>query len=207
MSGELYEAQFRADFVSEVVKLDDESGIVWMRFLPDPRRYEEIQKDGETLYIDRYMRTAFRIEDFAGQMGGLPFHHLQRHIDAAGPYADSRRAAIRSELTSGQYVPPEEGALSHQELSDEGGVRKIGFISVDICGATALRKADATAFDLTYKFFLQELGAVVGQFNGAILKTKGDGFISLCRSSFFHQLMRCGDRYGRHDAPRPSQGA
>jgi class 3 adenylate cyclase len=50
---------------------------------------------------------------------------------------------------------------------------------VDVCGGTALRKANPTAYDQAYKIFVQELGTVVGQFNGTIFKMTGDGFIAL----------------------------
>ena len=52
-------------------------------------------------------------------------------------------------------------------------------MSVDVCGASALRKANKSAFEAAYKIFVRELGTLVAQFNGTILKPTGDGFIAL----------------------------
>lgn len=49
---------------------------------------------------------------------------------------------------------------------------------MDICGSTALRRADRVGFERAYQLLLRELGTVVGQFNGALLKVTGDGFIA-----------------------------
>lgn len=56
----------RADFVSEVLRVDEATGGLTMRMLPDPRRYQEIRRDGETLYLDKYLGYAFSLEDLAG---------------------------------------------------------------------------------------------------------------------------------------------
>lgn len=54
----------------------------------------------------------------------------------------------------------------------------MAFLSVDMCGSTAYRRRDPKGFDLAYKILLQELGTVVGQFQGSLLKATGDGFIA-----------------------------
>ncbi len=169
----------RADFLMEVISFDEETRIVQFRMQPDPRRYDKIEKDGETLYVDKYLKTAFTLDVMIGGfLPGLPSYALSSSIGSTAAYADDRLSALEHELDGGDYVPPKEKAVSHYALAPEDRERNLGFISVDICGATALRRNDASAFDRAYDLFIRELGTVVGQFNGSILKTKGDGFIA-----------------------------
>ena len=167
----------RADFLMETVDIGEE-GRVSVKMLPDPRRYTCIEKDGDTLYIDKYLGHAVSLNDMVANLTGVPIYELSPRIASTGEYAQSRHAALSKEMDSGEYMPPTERAASHRELEIGDKERLIGFLSVDICGATALRRRDAAAFDLAYELFTRELGTVVGQFNGSILKTKGDGFIA-----------------------------
>jgi len=170
----------RADFVSEVIETNEETRRVTMRFLPDPRRYTEIEKNGQTLYVDKYLKTAFALKDMADAfVPDLPCYALSSAIDSTEDYADQRLDALESERISGSYVPPKETPLPHSNLLNNQKSRQVGFLSVDICGSTGLRLLGASEFDKAYGIFLRELGTVVGQFNGTILKTKGDGFIAV----------------------------
>lgn len=179
----------RADFVSEVVSFDEETRIAQFRMQPDPRRYDKIEKDGETLYVDKYLNTAFTLDVMIGGFQpGLPSYALSSSIGSTIEYADDRLSALEHELGGGEYLPPKEKALAHSVLAPEDREKGLGFISVDICGATALRKRDSSAFDQAYGIFIRELGTVVGQFNGSILKTKGDGFIAYIDHPSFTNL-------------------
>jgi class 3 adenylate cyclase len=169
----------RADFVSEVVSFDEQTRIAQFRMLPDPRRYDKIEENGKTLYLDKYLHTAFALEVLAsGMRPGLPSYALSSSIGSTADYASDRLSALEHELGGGEYQPPKEKALAHSELAPEDRERSLGFISVDICGATAFRNRDASAFDQAYDIFIRELATIVGQFNGSVLKTKGDGFIA-----------------------------
>lgn len=167
----------RADFVMETVDVR-EGGRVTVRMLPDPRRYTISEKDGQVLYIDKYLGHAFSLDDMVAGFSGVPIYELSPRIGSTLDYAKSRCAALNSEMDSGAYTPPTESAASHRQLETGDEERLVGFLSVDICGATALRRRDAATFDRAYELFTRELGTVVGQFNGSILKTKGDGFIA-----------------------------
>ncbi|MGN6124672.1 MAG: hypothetical protein ACTHOJ_17145, partial [Sphingomonas oligoaromativorans] len=169
----------RADFVSEVLSVDEATHIVTMRMLPDPRRYQEIGRGGETFYLDKYLGYTFSRDDLAaGNWDGLPCYTLSPSIEHSGDYAAARQSALEEEVDSGTYVPPSETARGHRNLAVDTEQRGVGFLSVDICGSTAMRKRDPVAFDRAYAMFTRELGTVVGQFNGSILKIKGDGFIA-----------------------------
>lgn len=167
----------RADFVIETADVK-KRGRVSVRMLPDPRRYIYSEKDGQVLYLDKYLGHALSLDDMVANFSGVPIYELSPSIDSTIEYANSRHAALSSEIDSGEYIPPTENAASHRQLEGGGTERLIGFLSVDICGATALRRRNAAAFDRAYELFTRELGTVVGQFNGSILKTKGDGFIA-----------------------------
>lgn len=173
----------RMDFTFEVVRTDKASGTVCFTVVPDERRYETIEREGEKFYLDKFLRVLISDEDMkdhiVNQMPGLPFYQLEPSIKSTPAYADKRRPAIASELRTGQFIPPEEKAVPHKRLEDNPTSRDIAFLSIDICGSSSLRSADPSAFDCAYKIMLHELGTLVGQFNGSILKLTGDGFIAV----------------------------
>lgn len=179
----------RADFVSEVISFDEETHVAHFRMKPDPRRYDEVERDGETLYIDKYLKTAFTLDTMLrGFEPGLPSYALSSSIGSTPEYAAERLSALEHEIDGGEYIPPNQKAIAHYTLAPGDIEKSLGFISVDICGATALRKKNAKAFDEAYNLFTRELGTVVGQFNGSILKTKGDGFIAYIDHPSFTNL-------------------
>jgi class 3 adenylate cyclase len=170
---------FRLDLVSQVASVDEETRIVRMAMTPDPRRYEPLDREGGTWFLDKYFHTIVRLEDFAeAPMAGLPFYASGRTLDSATEYAAERLTAVEHELETGQYTAPSQKARLHAQLSSTSNERDIAFISLDVCGSTAYQKRDPNGFDTAFRFMLQELGATVGQFQGSILKTTGDGFIA-----------------------------
>lgn len=180
---------FRVDFVSEVISFDEETHVAQFSMKPDPRRYDEIERDGETLYIDKYLKTAFTLADMLANFEpGVPSYALSSSIGSTPEYADERLSALEHEIDGGDYVPPKQKALAHRSLAPDDIKKDLGFLSVDICGASALRKKNPDAFDRAYDLFIRELGTVVGQFNGSILKTKGDGFIAYIDHPSFTNL-------------------
>ena len=180
---------FRVDFVNEVISFDEETHVAHFRLKPDPRRYDEIERDGETLYIDKYLKTEFTLDTMMdGFEPGIPSYALSSSITSTAEYAQERLSALQHEVDGGDYVPPKQKALAHQSLTPDNIEKELGFLSVDICGASALRKKNAPTFDKAYDIFIRELGTVVGQFNGSILKTKGDGFIAYIDHPSFTNL-------------------
>lgn len=174
----------RFDFESEVMDMDEQTHTATMRFIPDPRRYVEVKKDGKTWHLDKYLNEMISLEEMVEGMQSLegdrhvPMYHLPSAIKSTSAYAAARLVAVQHELETGEHSPPDEKPLAHRGLEDRGETRYLAFISVDICGATALRHMNPDGFDRAYELFLKELGTIVGQFNGALLKTKGDGFVA-----------------------------
>lgn len=173
----------RMDFVHEVLSSDDATRTIEVRIRPDPRRYSEIDRDGEMYYLDKYLNLAISFEDMqkhlVQQMPGLPLYSLSPTIESAAQYATARRTALISEFQTGEHIAPAEGALPHRRFQDNPIPRSVPFLSIDICGGSALRSTNPGRFDQAYQIFLRELGTVVGQFNGAVFKPTGDGFIAL----------------------------
>jgi len=172
----------RMDFTIEKIRTDDRTREASFVIVPDARRYTMIERDGEKFYLDKYLKHLIPIEEMnnsiARQWHGLPVYALSPTIKSAPEYAAGRRPAIVSDFRTGNYSPPAEQALQHKRFEDNPGSRDIAFLSVDICGSSAQRRADPNAFDSAYEILLRELGTVVGQFNGAILTPTGDGFIA-----------------------------
>jgi class 3 adenylate cyclase len=169
----------RLDMVEEVISVDEESRTVRVIMRPDPRRYTAIEDGEETLYLDRFFNIAFRPEDFANKsMSGIPMFASGATIKSATDYAGKRLAAIETELRTGEYDAPTEKARIHAPLAAAGIERHMSFLSVDICGSTVYRHRDPVGFDVAQRILVQELGTAVGQFQGALLKTTGDGFIA-----------------------------
>lgn len=171
----------RMDFIMEDVVFDDEHRSVRFALIPDPRRYEETEIDGEAHYVDRFLRHAIPRQvmhtAMVEQARGLPIFASPATIESASDYATARKSALDEERSSGEYVAPKEIAKAQGELVANRR-RALSFLSVDIQGSSAMRQANPSAFDRAFELFIRELGTVVGQFHGDILKTTGDGFIA-----------------------------
>lgn len=172
----------RVDFVTEVLGYDEDTHIVRLSFKPDPRRYHRIDLgDGRMGWLDRHLGISFADElvaSMASQAKGLPGYYAPPGIDSATEYARLRAEAVRHEIATGDHVPPAERPGQHRDLTVGSEPQPLTFLSVDICGATALRARDPDRFDHVHRLMLQELGTTVGHFHGALLKTTGDGFIA-----------------------------
>ena len=85
----------RADFISEVESFDETTGVARMRMEPDPRRYDKVERNGETHYVDKYLRTAFTLEVMAsGAWAGVPSYSFQPRIQSTLDYAEARQSAL-----------------------------------------------------------------------------------------------------------------
>jgi len=169
----------RFDFIRARSRASDRLKEMEVRMLPDPRRYDEVLVDGQTLYRDKYLNELTSLKEMAQSFQApVPIYHLSPSLGSTSDYATERRAALRDEMSGGPYIVPSQPARPHQSFSVNATQRNIAFLSVDVSGSTALRNADGQAFDRSFAILLRELGTIVGQFNGTILKTKGDGFVA-----------------------------
>jgi class 3 adenylate cyclase len=177
------------DFKIEELHAEEGGRTIQFRIVPDPRRYVRQEAGGKVVYRDRYLNHAIDEREMmpscGAQTAGMPLHYLTTSIRSAPDYATARKRALMAELRDGGYRPPDEEAAKHRLLNAD--TKWLVFLSVDICGATALRRGNPTGFENAYAIFLRELGTVVGQFGGTILKTTGDGFIAYLDHPAFAQ--------------------
>src|SRR5690606_15554323 len=118
---DLARTPMRADFISEVESFDETTGVARMRMQPDPRRYDKVERDGETLYVDKYLRTAFTLDAMAaGAWAGVPSYSFQPRIRSTIDYAEARHSALAHEMSSGEYAPPSESPREHHDIASGG---------------------------------------------------------------------------------------
>jgi len=168
----------RMDFQTEVISVT-ESGEFQMRFIPDPRRYEKIsgQSEGETLYVDKYFGHAIPLRALVeGDWDGLPVYYRPPLIKSVGDYVRERELAVGETLRSGSFVPPSQMPDCHTTIQPHSAL--MAFVSVDVCGSSALRSQNAAQYDRSFETMIMELGTSLGHFHAQIFKTTGDGFIA-----------------------------
>ncbi len=182
----IFSDHYRIDYTTEVISADKSTGMIQMRWQPNTSRYEVKDKDGKRIWIDKYLGSVLtedNLKEMAKGMRGLPIVSIPAKIEKTLEYAESRLDAIGHELNTGEHRLPNEQPAKHSVMPADDTEQEMAFISVDICGSTALRAKDAVGFDRSFQFFLQELGTLVGHFNASILKITGDGFIVSFRLS------------------------
>ena len=174
-------AMQRFDFVIEVDEEQSDGDIVVMRLTPDPRRYEEIEGDDGTIYVDRYTGVGISLatlqRGFKSSTGDVQSFFLPARIGDTREYAAERLVAVRHEMDTGEHVPPAQSPDLHRPL-ELTVQRPVTFLSLDVCGATRMQAEDPDGFDRAFAMAFQELAATVNQFYGSIYKTTGDGFIA-----------------------------
>lgn len=198
-------AYVRMDVEILETKADDATRIVWFTIVPNRRRYLSGICEGKRVWIDRYFGDKITEEQWAEVLQGLsgmPLSQIPRHIDDAVGYAQSRRLALETELDTGKHIPPTERLEQHSELAATPRVRSMTFLSVDICGSTALREKDGDTFDQCFRIFFREMVTVAAEFHGRLLKSTGDGLIVYIDTSAINEPMRRCGRHGLDDASR-----
>jgi len=172
----------------KVAGIDHATRTLSVLISPDPRRYDKVVHDGKEWCRDKYLQTLVSLDDMCQAMHALPVYELTPTIGSAARYAIERKLALDQELATGKYTPPQQRAKPHQQVESDSSGRSISFMSVDICGGTALRKKDPGSFERAHALFMRELGTLVGQFHGTILSSTGDGFIACVDHPAFTSL-------------------
>lgn len=173
----------RIDFIITQTTINE--GRIEFVIEPNPTRYKKIKKQNESFYLDRHTSTLIpekmmieALHHVGENFGKGSTHSLAPSIKEIHPYSEKRKQPVAIHLDTGEYQPPTEQAKAHSEPDKNAAERNIAFLSVDICDSTALRKRDPDSFDRIMDIFFSELGTLVGQHNGTVLKFTGDGFIA-----------------------------
>lgn len=172
-----FEELRRFDLESDFKIVDEEKRLVQVVSLPHPDRYEHIKKDGKSFYLDKYFDEMFQLEDMVIGAMGSPIYASDRAIDSTEEYAELRHAAMRTEIETGDHVPPEKIAGTLKVLKASEASKLLSFICVDVVGSTALRAFHGTDFDKSFEFLVKEIGNLAAVFGASILKVTGDGVI------------------------------
>lgn len=173
----------RIDFIITPTTINE--GRVEFVIEPNPARYKQIKKENENFYLDCHTSTLIpekmmieALHHAGDNFGKESTHYLAPSIKEIHPYSEKRKQAVAMHLDTGEYHPPAEQAKAHSEPDKNTPEKNIAFLSIDICDSTALRKRDPDSFDRVINIFFHELGTLVGQHNGTVLKFTGDGFIA-----------------------------
>lgn len=173
---------FRADFTMRVLAMDEETGVATFELVPDSRRYDQIEHNGEAALYDRYDKTIVPLRVLAEAMDRdpTPMHYAPPRISDAAVYIASRKSLIASRLAN--------DSVSAAEFSDQSGEflerladHRLDFaiISIDLVGSTQLATSlDPETYARIIEILLSELAEIVPLFRGHVLKYTGDGLIA-----------------------------
>lgn len=174
----------RMDFVVKWEPNDDEGNSWKVSFIPDPRRYDQIQRDGEFALYDRLddvFIPATTFADLVRQMENVPMTWERPQVDSTSAYVQERRTFLSERTERLQHID-HLGSDDHSDafLQALAGDRLAFVIMiVDIEGSTKLASRLAPEdYEQIIDLTLFELGEAVAQFNGQVLKNTGDGIIA-----------------------------
>ncbi|WP_082429785.1 adenylate/guanylate cyclase domain-containing protein [Xanthomonas euvesicatoria] len=177
----------RFDWTIESVG-EGEDGVLVSQLIPNPKRYEELEHNGELCYFDKYTRILIPARLLEGMLSGLPLYVLHPRIKSTIDYGKERADAVREELVGLPLRGPSVEPAPHTELGPNRQVLDLAFISVDICDSTSQRLSAPYEMDKALEILLRELQTLAGQFEATVLKSTGDGFIAyIAHPSFTRQ--------------------
>ena len=174
----------RIDFVIEIVETNDKTRIFKAILRPNPERYDIKIKNGKQYLYDKfdkiYLPHNETIANFAKQAKGLPIYASIPKIDDFKRYMAERLSKI-NEYFDGKkidYKSVDKSETFLKKLEDDHEHRFV-ILCIDLIGST---KMSQTLSELEnakiIAIFLQEMAAVVSNYNGYILKYVGDGLIA-----------------------------
>lgn|SRR5574341_164362 len=174
--------KFRLDFKIEVTAFDEQTGMVEMVWIPDPRRYEWVNTDeGRFLYdkMDELFFPEEVFEQLIAQLPATPMYYQAPEISSAEEYVEGRSKHIRERLTARGEVETLEEKPQDFLQSFQDDSLQFAVLSVDIAGSTLLStKLPSEKYNLLIQTFIYEISSIVPKFHGHILKYTGDGLIA-----------------------------
>ncbi|KZL28391.1 adenylate/guanylate cyclase domain-containing protein [Pseudovibrio sp. Ad37] len=174
------EVPFRMDFNSKLLG-ETGDGTLLLHIELDERRYDEYMEDGKKHYRDKFLNVVFSedliSESISSQLSGMPVGLLSSSIGSSESYSKQRKMALTSELNGAAYIQPEQKAIEHREIDIPNQSAWLSIVSIDICSSSRISQSDPEGFERSYEIFIREIGTLIGQFNGHIWKTTGDGLI------------------------------
>lgn len=172
----------RMDFVWGIAIEDVNGGSLFLRPVPNPRRYELIDDSTGRFWFDKLDNLRIpeeMVNEALKEMREMPVSCLQRRVDDIAAYLKSRIPTIEAGI---------RGESDDLELSDASGEYlssinrdKQGFavMCVDLVGSTKLGQSlSQDEYARLIQTLTYELSELVFIFRGHVLKYTGDGLIA-----------------------------
>jgi class 3 adenylate cyclase len=177
-------SRMRMDIVSEIISFDKKTGIVKLISMPDPRRYEWVEREGKDYLYDKFDKVYFPKEFFVDIVKfiteKLPAPFQSPMIENADKYVESRSPFIKKML-AGISIYPSTFEDKSEDFLQSLSKDKLGFVilSLDIVGSTKLStNIDPKLYSRLISTILFELSEIIPKFHGHVLKYTGDGIIA-----------------------------
>lgn len=173
----------RFDLLIKRVVPGDQPNHLYFELEFDPRRYEWIEKDGESFLYDRLEKALIPkrvLNELGTQMDGLPLFFQPPLIGNSAEYIQSRRAVVAERLAGTAFNEEALADPSAEFLTEHVG-SGLGFaiLCIDLVGSTRLaNKVDAQVYERIMSTYTDEISRVVPLFRGQVLKYTGDGLIA-----------------------------
>lgn len=173
---------FRFDVKFEVVEFDEETGLATFAVIPDPDRYEYIEKNGKKGYHDKFDHLFFPmsiVQEFTNpQLLNGPVQSSPHKIDDVNNYFSERLSEINDffEKENTNFEP--NTAINFLKGLDDLEMTFI-ILSIDLKDSTDLsQKLSPKENAKVISLFLREMTLLVDKFNGHVLKCTGDGLLA-----------------------------
>ncbi len=182
MKKSTHKVRRRLDFVVKPIVIDGSKGIIGLKFLPNPKRYDYFDgKDGEKFLYDKLDDVYIPIEalkELEKELGTLPIYHQPQQIKNADEYVSGRIPEIQKMLKI-KKIKPTFGDKS-EEFLESLKEDELGFaiMSLDLVGSTKLSQKLKKDFAKLIEVFTYEMSSVIPKFHGHVLKYLGDGLIA-----------------------------
>ena len=179
------ERPFRMDFIQEVVKSEKQengSTVLMIEMIPDPKRYDTIEIDGEVAYMDRFTNDVIPMSALKNikMMHGAPIYYSPPKQGDFCSYLKERKAELLENWNKEYPLMDTKGSLEELLRELKGKDSQIVILYVDMEGSTRISsEVDLDTNLKIIKIFLMQMARVIDNFRGYVLKFVGDCVIGI----------------------------
>jgi len=175
----------RMDFIQNVVKTEkqeDGSMIAMIELIPNPKRYDTIEIEGEIAYKDKF--TNYVIPSSALEktsfMKGAPIYYSPPKQEDYRSYLEQNKSELLKNWNKEYKLKEDQEPLkSHLKLL-RGKKSQLVILYVDMEGSTKLSsEIDPDTNLKIIKIFLMQMAKVIDNFGGYVFKFNGDCVIGI----------------------------
>jgi class 3 adenylate cyclase len=175
---------FRMDFIKKPsLTFDGENMYFEIILIPDPERYDVIEKNGEISYHDKYTNTRISkhlVDELLKDISTVtPFENPPKENNAK-KYLIERRKEIKEHWQEKYRPQKKDSELSSIFESLRGSDSRIVVFYVDIEGSTRLSsQLSSDENTKVVKTFIMQMSMIIDNYRGYVLKTVGDAVIGI----------------------------